>query len=142
MYDMILLTDLLTTLVLDWFFSENIIIGGGGTHEGCSAHMVDVSNYEFKSLMNKIFKPEESFIYLYVYECLESEITITSTRRMRITLDAQYEKADLNKEMTWQYQHLTPSKRENIYSFLNIWRLFRWNSWHLKYHPGWIEIKG
>ena len=38
-------------------------------------------------------------------------------RRMRGILDAKYKKADLNKFMTEQCQHLIPSKREII---LNI----------------------
>ena len=43
-YDMILGRDLLTTMGLDLKFSGNIIIGGEGPYEGCSAHMVDLSN--------------------------------------------------------------------------------------------------
>ena len=42
--------------------------------------MVDVSNYDFKRLTEKIVKPEESFINLYVDKCLESKGTISSTR--------------------------------------------------------------
>ena len=72
--------------------------------------MVDFLKIEFESLTDKIVKLEESFINSYVNECLKSEITISSTRRMRKSLDAKYEKADLNKVMTEQCQHLNPSE--------------------------------
>ena len=49
-YDMILGTDLLTSLGMDRKFSENIIIGGEGPYEGCLAPTIDLSNYDFKSL--------------------------------------------------------------------------------------------
>ena len=47
---MILGRCLLTAMGLYIKFSENIIIGGEGLYKGCSAPMVDLSNYEFKSL--------------------------------------------------------------------------------------------
>ena len=86
-YDMILGRDLITALGLDFKFSDNIIIGGDGPYQGCSAPMVDLSNYEVKSLTDKIVKPEESFANSYVNKCLESEITIRSTLRMCRILD-------------------------------------------------------
>ena len=43
-YDMILGRDLLYALGLDLNLSGNIIIGGDGPYEGCSAPMVGVSN--------------------------------------------------------------------------------------------------
>ena len=70
-YDMILGRDLLTALGLDLKFSEDIIMGGDGTYEGCSTPMIDVSNYDFKPLIEKIVEPEKSFINLYVEKCLE-----------------------------------------------------------------------
>ena len=72
--------------------------------------MIDVSNYKFKYLTDKIVKVEESFINSYIVECLKSEITIIYTHRMRVIVDAKYKKVDLNKFMTDQFQHLTPSK--------------------------------
>ena len=51
---MILGGDLIIALGLDIKFSENIMIGGDGPYEGCSAPMVDINNYEFKSLTNKV----------------------------------------------------------------------------------------
>ena len=55
---MILGRDLLIALGLYLNFSEDIIIGGEGPYEGCSAPMVDLSNYDFKPLIDKIPKPE------------------------------------------------------------------------------------
>ena len=54
---MILGRDLLTSLGLDLKFSENIIIGGEGSYEGCSELMVNLSNYYFKSLTENVVKP-------------------------------------------------------------------------------------
>ena len=50
-YDMILRGYILTSL---------------GMNLKCSAHMVDVTDHGFKSLMDKNIKPEESLINLYV----------------------------------------------------------------------------
>ena len=61
-YNMILGRDLLTALVLDLKFSENIIIGGEGPYEGYLSPMIDCSNCDFKSLTENIVKPEESLI--------------------------------------------------------------------------------
>ena len=111
---MILGRYLLTSRGLDLKLSDNILIGGAGPYEGCSSPMVDLSNYEFKSLTDKIVKPEGPFINSYVDECLKYEITIRSTRRMRTIFNDKYKKADLKKSITEQCQHLTPSERENI----------------------------
>ena len=46
--------------------------------------MIDVSNYDFKTLIEKKVKPEKSFINVYVDKCLESEDTISSTPRIGI----------------------------------------------------------
>ena len=48
---MILGTDLLTELGMDLNISEKIIIHCEGPYEVCSASMVDLSNYDFKSLI-------------------------------------------------------------------------------------------
>ena len=56
--------------------------------------------------MDKKVKPEESFINLYVDECLESEGAISVTLRMRRILDAKYKNADLNEVMAKKCQHL------------------------------------
>ena len=89
-YDMILGRDLLTTLGLDLKFSENIMIGGKGPYEGCSAPIVDLNYYDFRSITDKTVKPEEYFNNSYVDECLKSESAISSTCRMQRILDAKY----------------------------------------------------
>ena len=43
--------------------------------------------------------PEESFMNAYADEVYESEQFHTSTRQLRVILDAKYEKAYLNKVM-------------------------------------------
>ena len=67
---MILGRYLLTALGMDLKFSEGIIIGGYGPYEECLSHMVDLGNYNSKYLTDKIVKPEEYFINLYINECL------------------------------------------------------------------------
>ena len=57
--------------------------------------MLDVSNYDFKSVTDKTVKTEESFVNSYVNECLKSDSAINLTHRMRRILDVKYEKADL-----------------------------------------------
>ena len=89
-YDIILGRGLLTVLVLDLNFSENIIISGERPYEGCLAPMADLSNYDFKSSTTKKVKMKEYFLNPYDNECLESDSSISSTRRMRRILDAKY----------------------------------------------------
>ena len=103
---MILGRDLLIALGMDIKFSEGIIIGGETPYEGCLAPMVDVRNYDFNIITAKTVKVEESFINLYVEECLKSEIKISATRRICRISDAKYKKVDLNKVTTEQYQHI------------------------------------
>ena len=62
--------------------------------------MVDLSNYDFKSLMENIVKTEEYFINFYINKYLKSESSISSMRIMRRILEAKYENADLSKVMT------------------------------------------
>ena len=91
-YDMIIVRDILSELVPDLKFSDNIISVREGTHEGCSTPMVDVSNYDFNIITDKAVKLEEYFINLYVNECLEYESVISATRRMYRIIDAKYKK--------------------------------------------------
>ena len=57
-YDMILGRDLLTALGLDLKFFENFIIGGEVPQKGFLSHMIEVINYDFKSITDKTGKPE------------------------------------------------------------------------------------
>ena len=83
--------------------------------------MVDVINCNFNIITAKTVKPEESFINLYVDECLKSESAINATRKMRRILDAKYEKSELNKVMTEQCQHLNTKEYKTL---LNLLRTF------------------
>ena len=80
--------------------------------------MVNVGNYNFKSITDKTIDPEESFVNLYVYERLESYSAISSTHMMHIILDTKYKEADLNKVMTKQCQHRTATERHRLLKFL------------------------
>ena len=87
---MILGRELPIALGLDLKVYKSIIIGGEGPYEGCLATMVDLSKHNFKYLTKNIVKTEESFINLYVNECLKYDSTINSMRIMIIILDAKY----------------------------------------------------
>ena len=117
-YDTILGRDLLTALGLYLKFLEKFIIGGDRPYEGWLATMVDVSNCDFTYLTDKTVKSEESFINSYFNECLESDITISSMRRICGILDAKYKKEDLNKVTAKQCQHLTSNKYRNLLDLL------------------------
>ena len=80
--------------------------------------MVDVINYDFKSITDKTVKLEESFINLYVDKCLKSVSAIISTRSMRRILDEKYKKADLNKVTTEQCQHITATESHRLLHLL------------------------
>ena len=105
-YDMILGRDLLAKLVLDLKFSENIIVGGKGSCEGCSAPIADIINCYFLCITDKTVKPEESFLDMYVDKCPVSDSAISSTLWVRRILDDNYENSNLNKVMDEQFQHL------------------------------------
>ena len=74
--NMIIGRDLLTNLGLDQKFPDNIIIDRERPFKGCSASMVDVKNYKFKSITDTPVKLEESFINLYVNEEFKSDKVI------------------------------------------------------------------
>ena len=57
-YNLILGRDLLPALGKCVKFSDNVIIGGEEPYEGCLPPIVDVSNYYFTYLIDKIVKPE------------------------------------------------------------------------------------
>ena len=76
--------------------------------------MVDVSKYEFTPITYKTIKLEEYFINSYVNKCLKSETAMSSTYRIRRIIYAKYDKADLNKVMTEQFQHLNAKERKRL----------------------------
>ena len=89
-YNIILGRDLLTALEIYIKCYENFIIGDKQPYEGCLALMVDISNYDFTFITDKMVKREESFINSNVEKCMESESAIRSTRRVQRILDAKY----------------------------------------------------
>ena len=94
--------------------------------------MVEIITYEFKTLTDHKVKPEDSSIKAYVNECLESKVTIISTFGIKIVLDAKYEKADLNKFMEEQCQHLRSNKRETLLHILEKIKLVQWNTGYVE----------
>ena len=116
---MILGRYLIISLVLDIKFSDNVINGSIGPYEGCLLSIVDIGNYNFKSITDKIVKPEESFINSYVNECLESNSAISSTQIMHIIIDAKHTKSDLNKVMTNQCQYLSTEEHYILITLLH-----------------------
>ena len=54
--------------------------------------MVDLGMYIFKYLNIRKIKPKESFTDAYVEKVYESEHVCNSTKRLRVILDARYEK--------------------------------------------------
>ena len=61
--------------------------------------MVDLGTYIFKYLNTGKIKPEELFTNDYVEEVYESDHVLTSTKRLRVILDAKYEREYLHKVM-------------------------------------------
>ena len=57
-------------------------------------------SYNFEYLTDKMVKLEESFINSYVDECLKYNSAMSSTQRILIIIDNNYNKAYLNKVMT------------------------------------------
>ena len=102
---MILYIDPLTVLRLNLNFSENVIIGSDGPYEGLLAPMVDIRNYNFTYLADKIVKLKKYFINSYHDICLKYESVISSTQRMHRILDHKYEKGNLNKVIAEQCHH-------------------------------------
>ena len=91
-YDAILGRDLLTGLWLNLKVSEYVIEADDGTLKGSATTMVNVGTYIFKYLNTGKITPEESFTNAYVKELYESYHVRTTTKRLRIIVDAKYEK--------------------------------------------------
>ena len=49
---------MITALELDIEFLVNVIFGGDEPYKGCLSPMADITDYDFKSLTNKIIKTE------------------------------------------------------------------------------------
>ena len=86
--------------------------------------MVDLGTYEFKDSEAEKIAPEELFMIVYADEVYESEQFLTSTRRLRLILDAKYEKEYLNNVMEKQYKHLTEVQRNELLELLKKLKIF------------------
>ena len=80
--------------------------------------MVDLGTYISKDLNTGKVTPEEYFTNDYVEEVYESEHVGTATKRLRLILDAKYEKADLHKVMENQCQYLAITQRNELLQLL------------------------
>ena len=86
--------------------------------------MVDLGTYEFKDSEAEKIAPEELFMSVYADEVYESEQFLTSTRRLRLILDAKYEKEYLNKVTKKKYKHLTEVQRNELLELLKKLKIF------------------
>ena len=82
--------------------------------------MVDLGTYIFKYLNTEKITPDESFTNAYVKGVYKLEHVHTDTRRLRVILDAKYEKVDLHKFMENKCQHLTMTQRNELLKLLQI----------------------
>ena len=98
--------------------SKHVIKADDGTLNGSTTPMVDLGTYIFKDLNAGKIKPEELFTNSYVKEVYESENVRTVTKRLRVILDAKYEKEDLHKVMENQYQHSKMTQRNELIKLL------------------------
>ena len=72
--------------------------------------MLNLGTYGFKYLETGKITPKELFMNAFAGEVYESEDIRTSTKQLRVILDAKYEKEDLNNIMVNQCQHPTEVK--------------------------------
>ena len=80
--------------------------------------MVDLGSYVFKDLNTGKIKTEEQFTNAYIEEVYESEHVRTSTKPLRVVLDAKYIKVDLYTVMETQWQYLTIAQRYELLKLL------------------------
>ena len=64
-YVMIIYIYLITSLVIDIKFSEHVTSGGVGPYKGCTEPMVDVNNYHFRSIPDKLLN-QKSLLSVFV----------------------------------------------------------------------------
>ena len=101
------------------FLFEHVIKADDGTFEGSTAPMVDLDMHISKDLNIWEIKPEKLFTEAHFKEVYESEYTVTTTKKLRVILDAKYEKANLHKVMENQCQHLTMTQSNNLLKLLH-----------------------
>ena len=111
-YNMILGRDILTELGLNLKLSEHAIKADDGTFKGYTTPMIDLVICVFKYLNTGKRTPKESFTNANTREVYESEHVHTTTKQLRVILDAKYEMEDLHKVMETQCQNLTITQRD------------------------------
>ena len=126
---MMLGRDLLTPLGLNLKISDHVIKSNDGPFKGSKSPMIHMGTYEFYDLNTGNITPEESFTNAYTEEINESEQVHTSTKQLRIILDAIYEKVDLNKVMRNKYQHMIETQRNKLLKLLQ--KLNRFSMEHI-----------
>ena len=99
-------------------FSEHVIEADDGTFKVSLTPMVGLGRYVFKYLNTGGNTPEEYFTYSYVEEVYESEHVRTTTKTLRVTLDAKYKEADLHNVVETQCQNLTTKQRNDSLKLL------------------------
>ena len=95
-------------------FSEHVIEADDGPFNRSTTPMVDFGTYIFKDLNTGKITPEETFTNSYIDEVYGSEHVHTAKKRLRLILDAKYEKEDLRKVMETQCQHLTMTQHNKL----------------------------
>ena len=80
--------------------------------------MVDLGACIFKDLNTGEIKAEECFTDAYVEEVYESEHVRTTTKTLRVILDAKYKEADLHNVVETQCQNLTTKQRNDSLKLL------------------------
>ena len=86
--------------------------------KGSTTPMVGLGTYIFNYLNIGKITPKESFTNTYVKEVYQSEHVRTATKRLRVILDAKYEKSDLHKFMENQCQHLKTTQHNELLQIL------------------------
>ena len=80
--------------------------------------MVDLGTYEYNNLNTGKITPEYIFTNSYTEEIHESEQVRTSTKRLRVILDAKYKKEYLHKVMKNKFQKLIETQRNELLKLL------------------------
>ena len=87
---------LLTAFGLNLKSYYHVIEADDGPFKGSTAPMSYMGMYEFKILNTGKITPEELFTNAYIKKGHESEHLCIPTKRLRVILDAKYEKSDLH----------------------------------------------
>ena len=125
-YDMILGRCVLTALGLNLKLSDHFIEADYGTFKSLTLPMIDMVTHEWNCSNTGNITPEETFMNAYAEEIHELEKVRTSTKLLRVILDAKYEKADLNKVMKNQCQHLTETHRNKFLTLIQKFEQLFW----------------